>query len=163
MAWVFLVVALALGAGLLIITFGYTKSIVVLGATLLIGLISIIWYAEFYEGSRTNLIGVDEIRVDNFSVKTTYGNSYEMFARLYNGSPGHTLIAVGLELSASDCTGDDQSGASCVIVGQQDTEIQVEVPAQQARDVTRKFIFPPMRPQGELKWDYTVRYTKARQ
>ena len=160
MAWVLLVVALALATGALIITFGYRTSILVIVAVLLIGVGTVIWYAEFYEGSRSNLIAVDEVSLDNFSVQVTYGNSYEMFARLNNGSSDHMLTAVGLELSVSDCTTKDET-ESCIIVGQQEKEIQVNVPVNQARDIRQQFIFPPMRPLGELKWSYVVLYTRA--
>ena len=160
MAWVLLVVALALTTGVLIITFGYRKSIMVLVAVLLIGVGTIIWYAEFYEGSHSNLIAVDEVSLDNFNVQVTYGNSYEMFARLSNRSNEHTLTAVGIELNVSDCTTKDGT-ESCVIVGQQEQEIQINVPKSQARDIRQQFIFPPMRPQGELSWSYTVLYTRA--
>ena len=160
MAWVLLVVALALATGALIITFGYRTSILVLVAVLLLGVGIVIWYAEFYEGSRSNLIAVDEVSLDNFSVQVTYGNSYEMFARLSNRSSDHMLTAVGIELSVSDCTTKD-GAESCVVVGQQEKEIRVNVPVNQARDIRQQFIFPPMRPLGELKWDYAVLYTQA--
>ena len=160
MAWILLVVALGLTAGVLIITFGYRTSIVVLFGALLVGIGVIIWYAEFYEGSSTSLISTDEIMLENFSVRSTYGDSYEMFARLSNKSAENALTAVGVELSASDCFIEDGE-ESCIIVGQQETEIQTNVPAQQARDIKQQFIFPPMRPQGELSWSYSVLYTRA--
>ena len=160
MAWILLVVALGLTAGVLIITFGYRTSIIVLIGVLLVGVAGIIWYAEFYEGSSSSLISTEEITLDNFSVRSTYGDSYEMFARLSNKSAENVLTAVGVELSASDCV-TEGGEESCVIVGQQDTEIQTNVPAQQARDVKQQFIFPPMRPQGELSWSYSILYTRA--
>ena len=160
MAWILLIVALALATGVLIITFGYGKSVLALVAVLVVGLGIVIWYAEFYEGTRSNLIPVDDVSLDNFDVRVTYGNSYEMFARLSNRSTQHMLTAVGIELSASDCTTKNE-GQSCVIVGQQEKEIQISVPAAQARDITQQFIFPPIRPQGELSWGYTILYTKA--
>jgi len=160
MAWVLLVLALALVTGYLIITFGYRTSVIVLLVSLALGLAAIIWYAEFHEASRSNLISVDEVELDNFEVHVTYGNSYQMSARVRNHAVKHTLTAVGIEVSASDCTvpGEDDS---CVIVGQQDQEIQINIPAMQARDVTRQFIFPPIRVQGELRWNYSVLYARA--
>lgn len=160
MAWILLVVAVGLTAGVLIITFGYRISIMVLLAVLAIGIGGVIWYAEFYEGNRTSLISADEITLDNFNVRSTYGNSYEMFARLNNRSAEHVLTAVGVELNASDCV-TEEAEKTCVIVGQQETEIQTNVPAQQARDIKQQFIFPPMRPQGELSWSYSILYTRA--
>lgn len=161
MAWIILVVALALSVGLLIITFGYRTSFIVLLATLGLGIVVVIWYAEFYEGSRSNLISVEAVGVDNFSVRNAYGGSYEMVARLRNNSTQFELAAVGLELSALDCTTDAQTVETCVIVGQQEDEIQIRVPMGQARDVKKQFIFPPMRPMGDLTWKYSILYTKA--
>ena len=161
MAWVILIVALALVAGYLIITYGYRNSIVVLLATLLIGIVGVIWYAEFYEAEQIGAIAVKDVSLDNFSVRTTYGDSYAMTARLRNASEQHALSAVGIELSASDCTENSQ-GESCIVVGQEEKEIQVEVPAGQARDIAEQFIFPPIRPNGELRWSYSVLYTRAR-
>ena len=160
MAWILLVVALALVAGYLIITFGYRTSVFVLLAVLVTGLVMVIWYAEFHQTTRSNLIFAEEVELENFIVEVTYGNSFKMFARVRNLSADHTLIAVGIEISASDCTVPERE-ETCVIVGQQEQEIQVDVPAQQARDITRQFIFPPMRPQGELKWSYSILYAGA--
>lgn len=160
MAWILLVAALGLAAGVLIITFGYRTSIVVLLAVLVIAIGGVIWYAEFYESSSSSLIAIEEVDLDNFSVRITYGNSYAMFARLNNRSDKNVLTAVGVELSASDCVTEGEV-ESCVIVGQQETEIQTNIPAQQARDIKQQFIFPPMRPQGELSWDYSILYTRA--
>ncbi len=160
MAWILLVVALALVAGYLIITFGYRTSVFVLLAVLVTGLVMVIWYAEFHQTTRSNLIFAEEVELENFIVEVTYGNSFKMFARVRNLSADHSLIAVGIEISASDCTVPERE-ETCVIVGQQEQEIQVDVPAQQARDITRQFIFPPMRPQGELKWSYSILYAGA--
>ncbi len=160
MAWILLVVALGLTAGILIVTFGYRTSIIVLLVALFLGIVGIIWYAEFYQGSRASLIATEEIALENFNVQPIYGNSFEMFARLNNKSSAHVLTAVGVELSASDCVTVDGE-KSCVIVGQQETEIQKIVPAQQARDIKQQFIFPSMRPLGELVWSYSILYTQA--
>jgi hypothetical protein len=160
MAWILLVVALALVAGYLIITFGYRTSVFVLLSVLVLGLVMVIWYAEFHQATRSNLISTEEVELENFNVEVTYGNSFKMFARVRNLSADHALIAVGVEISASDCTAPDQE-ETCVIVGQQEQEIQVNVPERQARDITRQFIFPPMRPQGELKWSYSILYATA--
>ena len=139
-----------LAVGALIITFGYRRSIMVLLGTLVLGVLSIIWYAEFYEEKGSDLIGVDEVTLDSFSMRKTYGDSYELTARIRNRSPEHVLTALGIELTASDCE-TEEDPASCVVVGQQSQEVQIDVPAQQARDVVQQFIFPTMRPKGSLK------------
>lgn len=160
MAWVLLVVALALVTGYLIITFGYRTAIIAFLITLVLGLVVVIWYAEFYKGTDSDLIGPGEIGLDNFSVEVAYGNSYKLYARVLNKSPDHVLTAVGLELNASDCPSDG-GGDNCIVVGQVQQEIHVNVPTQQARDITYQFNFPPMRPQGELKWSFGIQYAKA--
>lgn len=161
MGWLLLVVALGLGVGLLIVTVGYKRSIVVLLAALLLGVVLIIWYAEFYEEKGSGLISVDEVSLSNFQVRKTYGESYEMSARVHNASPDFLLTAVGIEVSALDCTGEGD-GQTCTIVGQQEHEIQIDVPAQQARDVIQQFILPKMRPLGSLLWEHALLYTRAR-
>lgn len=160
MAWILLVVALALVTGYLIVTFGYRTSIIALLVTLALGLVLVVWYAEFHEGTRPDLISVEEVELDNFSVELAYGNSYKLYARVLNRSAEYGLTAVGLDLNAADCTGSG-SAENCVIVGQQRQEIRVSVPAKQARDITHQLNFPPMRPQGTLKWTFDVRYVEA--
>lgn len=160
MAYVLLVVALALVTGYLIITFGYRTAIIVFLSTLVLGLVLVIWYAEFHKGARPDLIEPGEVVLDNFSVEVAYRNSYKMFARVLNNSPEYDLMAVGLELNASDCQSGD-AGENCLIVGQQEQEIQVNVPARQARDITYQFNFPAMRPRGTLQWSFGIQYAKA--
>jgi hypothetical protein len=160
MAWVLLVVALALVTGYLIITYGYRTSVIVLLVTLVLGLAIIIWYAEFHQDTRSNLISTDEVRLENFRVEAVYGNSYKMYARVLNNSTEFPLMAAGIQLNAADCPS-PEGDEGCIIVGQQQQEIQVNVPPRQARDVTYQFIFPPMRPQGVLKWTHEVQYVKA--
>ena len=107
-----------------------------------------------------HLISIEEVGLDNFRVEATYGTSYQMFGRVLNQSPEYVLTAVGLELNASDCPSENGE-ENCVIVGQQQQEIPVTVPARQARDISHQFIFPPMRPQGTLKWSFGIAYAKA--
>ena len=160
MAWVLLVVALALVTGYLIITFGYRTSVIVFLVTMVIGLVVVIWYAEFQQGTRSDLVGTGEVRIDNFRVEVAYRNSFKMFARVLNNSPEHALTALGLEVNASDCP-TEVVNEDCLIVGQQQQEIQLDVPPNQARDITHQFNFPPMRPQGVLKWSFGVQYGKS--
>jgi hypothetical protein len=160
MAWVLLVVALALVTGYLIITFGYRTSVIVFLVTLVIGLVVVIWYAEFHQGTSSDLVGPGEVGMDNFRVEVAYRNSYKMFARVRNDSPEYTLTAVVLEVNASDCP-TETVNEDCLIVGQQQREIPVSVPPKQARDITHQFNFPPMRPQGVLMWSFDVKFVKA--
>ncbi len=162
MGWVLLVAALGIAVGLIIITLGYKRSLFILLATLLIGVVFIIWYAEYYEEKGSGLVDVGEVALENFSVRKTYGDSYEMSARVRNMSTEYMLTAVGMELNASDCKTDTE-GESCIIVGQQEQEIQVDVPPQQARDIVQQFNFPAMRPVGSLRWSHVLLYTRGRE
>ena len=160
MAWVLLVVVLALVAGYLIITFGYRTSVLVLIAVLVLGIATIVWYAEFHQAPRSDRIKPDEVVLNNFKMVSTYGSSYQLIARIRNLSSDFTLTAVELELSARDCPTPEES-EDCVIVGQQKQNIQIRVPPQQGRDITRQLIFPTMRPDGELVWGYSILSAKA--
>ena len=160
MAWLLLIVALGLAVGLLIITFGYRTSMLILLGVLLIALVGIVWYAEFYESPKSNRISTDQVRLDSFGVRATHGNSYELTARLRNDSTEHDLTAVGIQISASDCA-PGNGERSCVVVGQETSELRHDVPAGQARDIKHPFIFPEIRPQGDIEWDYSILYTEA--
>ena len=160
MAWLLLAVALGLGVGMVIILYGYRASVIGGFVVLALVLGFIIWYAEFHTATGPDLIGNDEVRLDNFTVKLSYGNSYKITGRLFNKSERFTVAAVGVVFTASDCV-DREAETECVVVGERDREIQVEVPAQQARDIVQQLLFPPIRPQGELRWNYRITFVKA--
>ena len=160
MAWALLVVLAGLIVGLAFVNFGYRRSLPVVLVLLLVGLAGVIWYTQVQDRVSEGKIPPDQIRLDNFTMRQAYGDSYKLVARVVNGSPEHTLQSFGLTVTVSDCTGSPQR--RCVIVGERAKDIYVEVPPQQARDISEQFVYGAVRPQGELSWDYRVTHTEAR-
>ena len=154
MPWIILVLALAVVTSILIIAYGYRRALMVMSIMVGVGLGVLIWYGE-----RGNRGGSDfppeAVHVDTFSVVKVYGDSYQLAARIKNGSPDYTLTRFGLTLTATDCV--TQGGErNCVAVGESTREIYLVVPPNQARDFVEQFHFPNMHPKGELVWAHRV-------
>lgn len=161
MAWVVLVVVLGIVVGLLIVNFGYRRSVLATLAVLLVIVGAALLYTQLQDSAKEGRIAVAEVRFEEFTMQPAYGDSYKLIARVHNMSSDHTLHYFGLTVTAADCTG-QQDQRQCLVVGEQSKEIRVEIPPQQARDITSQFAFGRMRTRGELQWDHRITYTGGR-
>ncbi len=161
MVWVALVVILGVLVGLLIINFGYRRSVLATLAVLLVIVGAALLYTQVQDSVKQGRIPVSEVRFEDFSMQPAYGDSYRMNARVHNMSSDRTLHYFGLTITAADCLA-QQGQQQCLVVGEQSKEIRVEVPPRQARDITDQFAFGRIRARGELQWDHEITYTGAR-
>lgn len=159
MLWIVLVIALGVLVGALIITYGYRYSMLIVMAVLAALITALVWYVRFGEGEGTGLISVEEVELKNLEVKQLYRTSYRMTARLVNTSDTYTLTSVRITITASDCKSEDD----CIVVGEDQRLVSVEIPPGQARDILEQYVFPRFVLQGELKWSHAISEIKAEQ
>lgn len=162
MAWILLAIAIGLAIGLLILSFGARRAAIGLIGGLVVLLGALIWYADTYDKERTGRVPTTSVRLDNFAMTPAYGGSFRLYARARNDAEHDTLEAFGVTVTASDCVTEGDEPPSCVVIGEQSSEIRVSVPPKQARDINEQIPFPPMRPQGELSWSYRIDYVRSR-
>ena len=161
MAWVALVVILGVVVGLLIINFGYRRSVLVTLGVLLAIVGAALLYTQVQDSVREGRIPVSDVLFEHFAMQPAYGDSYKLIARVHNTSSERTLHYFGLTITAADCV-EQQGQQQCLVVGEQSKEIRVEVPPQQARDITDQFAFGRLRPLGKLQWEHRIDYTGSR-
>lgn len=155
MLWIVLVIALGLLIGALIVTYGYRHSMLIVLAVLAVVIAALVWYLRFGDPRGTGLISAGELTLNNLEMTREYRSSYRMNARLVNGSPDYTLTSVTITITASDCTDD------CIVIGEAQRIIPVEIPPRQARDIVEQYVFSRFSLQGELQWSHTLSEIKA--
>ena len=158
MLWIALVIALGLLVGLLIVTYGYRRSMLVVLAVLGAIIVALVWYLRFGEPQGAGLIDAEELKLSNLEMSLQYRTSYRMTARLVNTSEDYALTSVTITITASDCA----TGAEdCIVIGEAQRDITVEVPPGQARDIVQQYVFPRLSPRGELRWSHALSNIKA--
>lgn len=157
MLWIVLVIALGLLVGALIVTYGYRHSMMLAVAVLAAVIAALVWYLRFGDPQGSELISPGELRL-NMEMTQQYRTSYRMSGRLVNSSPDYALKRVTITITASDCTdGDDD----CIVIGESDRIIAVDIPPRQARDITEVYVFPRFDLQGELQWSHSLSEIQA--
>ncbi|MBS1270146.1 MAG: hypothetical protein MAG794_01100 [Gammaproteobacteria bacterium] len=158
MLWIVLVTALGLLLGALIVTYGYRHSTLIVLAVLAAIVAALVWYIRYDDREGTGLIGAGEMELQKLEMTKLYRNSYRMTARLLNKSMEYTLTSVEIVITASDCM-DEYS--DCIVVGEDQRSIPVDIPPGQARDILEQYVLPRFVLQGELKWSYRIPEIKA--
>jgi hypothetical protein len=84
--------------------------------------------------------------------------SFVVTGRLQNANPRFTILSAALQITIEDC-----HARKCEIVGQEEMEISLEVPSNQARDFSITVPFPT-KPKivGKPTWRYEVVKLRAR-
>lgn len=158
MLWIILVIALGLVTGAVIVTYGYRHSVLIALVLLAAVVGALVWYTRFSEPTGVGLIDPGDVKLNNLEMTRQYRSSYQMTGRLLNDSRDFTLTSLKITITASDCQND---GADCIVVGEDDRTIPVEIPPRQARDLVEQYVFPRFVLQGELKWSYRISEIKA--
>ena len=158
MLWIALVIALGVLVGALIVTYGYRHSMLIVMAVLAALIAALVWYLRFGEPQGTGLIEPADLELKNLDMTRQYRTSYRMTGRLVNRSPDYALRSVTITITASDCT---DGGADCIVIGEAERTISVEIPPRQARDIVEQYVFPRFSLQGELQWSHTLSQIKA--
>jgi len=158
MLWIGLVIALGLLVGALIVTYGYRHSVLIVLVVLGALIIALVWYLRFSEREGTGLITADDLVLKNLSLTKQYRTSYRMTGRLVNEAQEYALRSVTIAITASDCT---DGGSDCIVVGDDQRTINVDIPPGQARDIVEQYVFPRFVLQGELKWSHEFSEIRA--
>ena len=151
MLWIILVIAAGLLVGWLIVSYGYRHSVLIVLVILAAVIGVLVWYVRFGDQPGAGLIAPAEVQLNNLQMTREYRSSYRMAARLVNTSKKFALTSVKITITASDCKSE---GSDCIVVGEDQRTIPVEIPPDQARDIVEQYIFPRFVLQGELKWRY---------
>lgn len=158
MLWIVLVIAVGLLVGALIVTYGYRHSMLIVMAVLAALIAALVWYLRFADAPGSDMISPEELRLTNLEMTQQYRSSYRMTGRLVNRSPDYELRSVTIRITASDCA----NGDDCIVIGEAERRISVEIPPRQARDVVEQYVFRRLSPEGELRWRHTLSEIKAR-
>lgn len=103
---------------------------------------------------------VDDIGIENAVITPAYGGGYQFNARLVNANRDIQLKEAVVSITMLDCpaaAGDD----GCAVIGQADERINIQIPAGQARDISRTVSFSGARPAGELQWRFKITETRS--
>jgi len=155
MLWIALVIALGLLVGALIITYGYRHSMLIVMVVLAAVIAALVWYLRFGDPQGAGLIQPSELQLTNLDMTRQYRSSYRMTARLVNRSPDYALRSVTITITASDCTDD------CIVIGEAERTINVDIPPRQARDIAEQYVFSRFSLQGELRWRHGLSEIRA--
>lgn len=158
MLWIALVIALGVLVGALIVTYGYRHSLMIVLSILAVVIVALVWYIRYGGEEGADLITPQELELSNLQMTRQYRSSFEMTGRLVNRSEEHTLNAVTITITASDCQSD---GADCVVVGEVSRDIAVTIPPGQARDVLEQYVFRRFEVLGELRWSHELSEIRA--
>lgn len=158
MLWIVLVIALGLLVGALIVTYGYRHSMMIVMAILAAVIAALVWYLRFGDPQGAGLLSSADLQLNNLEMTRQYRSSYRMTGRLVNGSPDYALRSVTITITASDCTED---GSDCIVVGEAQRTISVDIPPRQARDIVEQYVFPRFSLQGELRWSHALSEIRA--
>lgn len=157
MLWIVLVIALGVLVGGLIVTYGYRHSMLIVMAVLAALITALVWYLRFGDAPGSDRISPEELQLQNLEMTPQYRSSYRMTGRLVNTSTDYALRSVTIRITASDCA----NGDDCIVIGEAERTISIEIPPRQARDIVDQYVFRRLSPEGELQWRHTLSGIKA--
>lgn len=157
MLWIILVIVLGLLVGGLIVSYGYRHSMLIVMALLAALIIALVWYLRFAERQGSGLISAAELRLDNLEMTRQYRSMYGLRARLVNNSEDYALRRVTITITAADCS----AAGDCIVIGEAERIITVDIPPRQARDIVEQYQFPRFSLQGELRWRHELSEIQA--
>lgn len=111
------------------------------------------WELEFQR------IPVAQAQLSNMVVRPGLNTrTFVVTGRLQNAAQSFTILSATLQVTIEDC-----HTTACEIVGQEDVEIPLDIPPNQARDFSLTVPFPTM-PKiiGESSWRYEILKVRAR-
>jgi len=104
-------------------------------------------------------ISNDDIRIENPVLMPTYAGGYRFNARLLNSNSSHSLRELAISITMLDCVSEEAE--SCHVIGQEDERINIQIPPEQARDISRTLSFDNAAAAGILKWEFKVTSTRS--
>lgn len=107
---------------------------------------------------------VGDIFIENAVITPAYGGGYQLNARLINANRDILLKEAVVSITMLDCPTADAADAgddNCAVIGQADKRVNIQIPAGQARDISRPVSFTGARPAGALKWRFKITETRS--
>jgi hypothetical protein len=107
-------------------------------------------------------ISASELSFENLLLKQDY-NSYKIVGRIINHSQRFEASDISIVVTVQDCK-PDVSPPSCLVIGESKESLFLNIPPGQARDFEHYVFFDtPVKPQGQLSWDYRIESISARE
>lgn len=167
MQWILLGV---LGLALLALSSYYPK----VAASILVALAvaaALVVFTTREEGSwRRAQLPAQDIQIENAVMLPGYADSYQFSARLVNAHQSISLKEAVVSITMLDCAsqlteGEDSIGidsTDCTVLGQTEKRFTVQIPPQQARNISRNISFESARfARGTVRWQYRVLQTRS--
>ena len=104
-------------------------------------------------------ISNEDILIENPVLMPTYAGGYRFNARLLNSNSSHSLRELAISITMLDCVSEEAE--SCRVIGQEDERINIQIPPEQARDISRTLSFDNASAAGILKWEFKVTSTRS--
>lgn len=104
-------------------------------------------------------IPVSQAQLSHMQVRPGLNSrSFVVTGRLQNAAENFTILSATFQATLEDC-----HATECEIVGQEEVEISLEIPPNQARDFSRAIPFPTV-PKiiGEPTWRFAILKVRAR-
>ncbi len=119
------------------------------------------WRSQAEPDSRELLIPVGRVVISDAVVTEAYRDSFNITARITNGSETHTLTETTIEIAMLDCESNSTDESGCAILGSQRRPVVIRIPPGQSRDFEDNLIFSRAKIRGQLRWRYTVVHTQT--
>lgn len=147
---------------MILVAINFPKFRRALGMTLmvLLGAIGfIIWQDTQERRLEFQRIPVAKAQLSHMQVRPGLNSrSFVVSGRLQNAAQSFTIHSAILQATIEDC-----HSAECEIVGQEEVEVQLEIPPTQARDFSMTIPFPTVpKILGEATWRYEILKVRAR-
>lgn len=104
---------------------------------------------------------VSDIGIENAVISPAYGGGHQLSARLVNANRDILLKEAVLSITMLDCPAAAAGDDDCAVIGQTDERINIQIPAGQARDISRTVSFPGANPTGALQWRFKITETRS--
>jgi hypothetical protein len=159
---------------LLVLSRGFRLVAMSLLAVIVVGggaLYYVSWQSGIAEARASeSRIAHSEVRLESLQLRSS-GYRYEIRGRITNLSPRYTLDRAIVKTVMRDCdrvidakdyvaavdAGRDPMEPACLVIGESDKSLYVDVPPGQARDFSETFGFSPsISPKGRLVWSQSV-------
>jgi len=104
---------------------------------------------------------VGDITIENPVISPAYGGGYQFNARLANANREVLLKEAVVSITMLDCPAAAAGDDDCAVIGQADERVNIQIPAGQARDVSRTVSFTGANPAGALRWRFKITETRS--
>ncbi len=153
MQWALLAVIVV---ALFLLSGRYPKLAFGLFAAMVVVVAGVVFLGQDDATIRKRQISPQDVTVENTTGMPAYGGAYRLTGRIQNHHDSVELKEVVLSIVMQDC---DDTG--CQSVGQTDEQVNLRIPAGQARDFSVTVYLGEPAISGTIGWDFTVTETRS--